>query len=99
IAAYLAALPGLAALDRRALPGTEAEEEVAALAAEGLARLAAAQGPVPAAARPALRAAWTARARLTRAATDPGAALRGELEPSEFRRRAGLLARWALGRV
>ncbi|WP_116131766.1 squalene/phytoene synthase family protein [Tropicimonas sp. IMCC34043] len=97
LAAYLRAVPALTARGYPALPD-QAPEAVAALARTGLARLAEARraGP-PAAAVPALRTAWRAKATLTRAAARPADVAAGSLDESEFQRRAGLLRRSWLG--
>ena len=91
IAAWLRALPELAARGRPAPPGVESE----ALAREGLALIAKARArraEVPGAAAPALLAGVLAGPRLERAA-------RGEpMELSEFRARAELLWRGISGR-
>jgi phytoene synthase len=93
LANYLMAVPAIRAAGRPALPqGTD----VAVLARDGLARLAAARSErrtVARAARPALLAAWRAGPILTRAVRDPASVEAGGLGQSEFARRGGLL--WA----
>jgi 15-cis-phytoene synthase len=96
LANYLLAIPALEAAGRAPLPDGR-QQAVAALARDGLARLAAA-GPAPRDARPALLAAWRARAILRQAEADPGAVAAGRLGQSEFRRRGSLLWRSLTGR-
>lgn len=93
VANYFLAVPALVAAGRLPLPDGR-PESVAALARAGLARLddgrRLARG-LPAAARPALLAAWRTRALLTQAARDPGRVDAGALGQSEFVRRGSLL--------
>jgi phytoene/squalene synthetase len=98
LAAYLRAIPALEARGRRPLPDGR-PEAVRALAEQGLEKLRAARGPVPAAVRPALLAGWRARATLRRAAADPGRVARGALDGSALVARAGLLRRAVFGGV
>lgn len=98
LAAWLRAVPKLVALNRAPLPGGC---DIASLAREGRARLAAARGrrkDVPATALPALLAGWEADALLKRAEADPDAVTEDRLDRSEFARRAGLAARALTGR-
>ncbi|MCO8144275.1 squalene/phytoene synthase family protein [Rhodovulum tesquicola] len=100
IAAWLLAVPDLEARGR--LPLVDGRPAaVAALARQGLARLAAARrqrAAIPPAATPAALTAWRAGAILGRAAADPTRVADGRLAPSEFHRRAGLLIRSLTGR-
>ncbi|MDJ0827601.1 MAG: squalene/phytoene synthase family protein [Rhodobacter sp.] len=64
---------------------------VAALAAEGLARLA--RSPAPKPARAAVLASWRAKPLLRQARRDPGRVAAGTLRQSEFARRLGLIVR------
>ena len=97
LAAWLRAVPELVARGWEPLPaGLEAGAEVAALARQGLDRIArarAARGRVPAAAFPALATGWQAAGVLNRAARAPERVAEGRLAPSEFARRGGLA--WA----
>jgi phytoene/squalene synthetase len=98
IAALLRAMPELRARGRAPLP---ADVTIAGLAGDGLAALRAARAAhalIPPTATPALLAGWLADLRLRRAAADPDAVWRGDLEVSPFRARATLLARAASGR-
>lgn len=96
LAAYLRAVPALTALGRKPLPpGTD----IAALAAEGLARLARGRASVEARALPALLPAWQADGVLRRARADPKAVAQGTLAPTEFSRRLGLIRATLTGRV
>jgi phytoene/squalene synthetase len=98
IAALLRALPELAALGRSPLPPGA---DLAEIAREGLAKIAAARAEraaVPREAAAALLPGWLAAPRLRRAAADPEAVMRGALEVSEFRARAALLWRGVSGR-
>ena len=98
LAAWLRAVPGLAARGVPALPGDATPE---GLAAEGLAALAsarAARGRVPRAAGPALLAGWRADGLLARAVADPGAVAAGGLEGPEAQARAVLAWRALRGR-
>jgi len=93
LANWFLAVPELSARGLRALPDPR-PEAVAALATEGLRRLAlarAARAQVSRAAAPALFAGWQARAVLMRAAKAPERVMVGGLALPEFRRRAGLL--------
>lgn len=96
LARYFQAIPELEARGRRPLPDGR-PEAVRALAREGLRRLEAARGPVPAELRPVLLAGWTTGPTLRRAAAEPGRVAAGRLAVSEFRRRAGLMSRALLG--
>ncbi|MGY6534006.1 MAG: squalene/phytoene synthase family protein [Pararhodobacter sp.] len=99
LANYLLAVPALTALGRAPLPDGR-PEATAALASEGLLRLARARTrrhQVPAAARPALLAAWRAGPILRRAARRPETVVNGHLDQSEFARRLGLLRASLLG--
>ena len=98
IAALLRALPELKATGRAPLPPGA---DVAALAREGLAEIAAARAEratVPREAAAALLPGWLAELRLGRAAAEPEAVMSGGLEVSEFRARAALLRRVVTGR-
>lgn len=93
LANYLLAVPALEAAGRMPLPDGR-PEAVAALARAGLKRLAqarAARAQVLRPARPALLAAWRARALLTQAAEQPALVAAGALGQSEFVRRGSLL--------
>ncbi|MFV0361225.1 phytoene/squalene synthase family protein [Tropicimonas sp.] len=97
LAAFLRAVPELAARGRRPLRDTR-PDAVGALIRKGLIRLARAQeSGIPRAAHPALRSAWRACATLRRAAADPSDVLAGRLGESDFARRAGLLRRALFG--
>lgn len=95
MANYLRAVPALMAAGRPALPpgGDEGIEELAGWGILELERARLKRAEVPAPARPALLAAWRARAALARAAVRPGAVAEGGLEGSEFARRGRLI--WA----
>lgn len=98
LAAWFRAAPQLAALGRAPLPDGA---DVAALAREGLARMARARsrrGELPAQALPAMLAGWEASAVLAQAARDPEAVSAGRLGRSEFARRWGLMLRGVSGR-
>ena len=96
LANFWRAVPKLLAAGRDPLlPGDGASDR----AGSALAALQAARRFVPKAARPATRAAWLAGPVLRRVARDPRAVQDGGLEPSEFRRKSGLLIRSALGLV
>ena len=93
LAAWLRAVPALAAAGRVPLPDP-APEAVAALAQAGLGWLDAARkarGTVPRPAYPALLTAWQARPILRQAARNPGAVAEGRLGLSEAARRGRLL--------
>jgi phytoene/squalene synthetase len=93
LAAWLRAVPALAASGRAPLPDP-APDAVAALARAGLGWLDAARrarGTVPRQAYPALLTAWQARPILRQAARDPGAVAQGRLGLSEAARRGRLL--------
>lgn len=99
LANYLMAVPALEAAGRLPLPDGR-PEAIAALARTGLVRIEAARPglrAVPPPARPALLAAWRARAILLQAARDPGRVAQGRLVQSEFRRRGSLLWRSLVG--
>lgn len=101
LAAWLRAVPELAARGLAPLPEA-GEAAIAALAREGLDRMArarAARATVPAAAFPAMATGWQAEAVLKRAVQAPARVHEGRLAPSEFARRgrlawAGLTGRW-----
>ena len=93
LANFWRAVPKLLAAGR-ALPLEE--DELRPLAAEALDMLRRAKRVVPKAARPATRAAWLTGPILRRVIRDPAVVRDGRLEPSEFRRRNGLLWRTAL---
>ena len=95
LANYLLAVPALEAAGRAPLPDGR-PAAVAALARTGLGRLQNA-GRVAGQTRPALLAAWRARAILKQAAADPAAVAAGRLGQSEFRRRGSLLWRSLFG--
>lgn len=98
LAAWLRAVPALAAWGVTPLPG---DATPAGLAAEGRAALAAARagrGRVPRTALPALLAGWRADGILARALADPGAVAAGGLEGPEARARAVLVWRALSGR-
>ncbi|MCC5972406.1 MAG: squalene/phytoene synthase family protein [Pararhodobacter sp.] len=100
LANYLMAVPALEAAGRLPLPDGRAQA-VAALARDGLDRLAraqAARGEVAHAARPALLAAWRAGALLKQAARAPERVAAGALGQSEFARRGSLLWKAMTGR-
>jgi len=98
LAGFLRAVPELKARGRRPLPeGTD----VAELAREGLARIAAARAlrrQVPKDLTPAFLPGWQAAAILSRAAADPAAVDEGRLGLSEFARRGRLLWQATTGR-
>ena len=93
LASYLRAVPDLEARGRIPLVDGRAEA-VAALAADGLGRIAAAQvglRRLPAASRPALLAGWQAKALLKQVARQPSRVADGHMGMSEFARRGTLL--------
>ncbi len=97
LASWFRAIPALEAAGKHPLPDGR-PETVAELARGGLARLRQARSDrsgIPGAAMLAL--AGTGHV-LKRAASDPGAVARGELDPSPFRERIELAARAATGR-
>lgn len=99
LANYLMAIPALEGAGRQPLPDGR-PEAVAALARAGLVRIDAARTDLralPKPARPALLAAWRARAILAQAAARPGAVAAGDLGQSEFARRGSLLWRAWVG--
>jgi phytoene/squalene synthetase len=99
LANYLLAAPALEAAGRLPLPDGR-PEAIAALARAGLARIETARmglRAVPRPGRPALLAAWRARAILSLAAREPGRVAQGRLAQSEFRRRGSLLWRSLVG--
>jgi phytoene/squalene synthetase len=101
LAGYLRAVPDLRPRGRVPLPDTE-DAAIAALARQGLARLAAGRrgvGRMPRAARPATLAAWQAGGLLGQIAADPGRVAEGAVGLSEFRRRGGLLWASLRGRI
>ena len=95
LANYLRAVPELEARGRRVLVDGRAEA-VRGLAAEGLARLKAARGRVPAA---AALAAWQVQGLLGQVVKDPLVVAEGRMGLSEFARRGGLLWAAFTGRV
>lgn len=98
LAAWFRAVPELVARGRRPLPEGA---DPAALAREGLVRIArarASRGAVPAGALPAMLSGWEASAILQRAARSPGLVRQGGLDRSEFARRWGLMLRGVSGR-
>ena len=100
LANWLRAVPALKKEKRRPLPD-ETPDAIATLASHGLARLRdarSARQSVGPAARAAFLAGWLAKPVLAKAARNPQAVLDGGLDPSEFARRASLLARSATGR-
>ncbi len=101
-AAFLTALPALIAAGRKPLPlGARPGPMIQSLAETALIRLARARAQrraIPREAAPALLPSWKSAAILTRAASDPAAALSNRLAPSEFRARCSLLIRAPLGR-
>jgi len=99
LANYLMAVPALEAAGKLPLPDGRVQA-VAALAREGLDRLArgrASSGQVARAARPALLSAWRAEAILKQAAQAPERVASGTLGQSEFARRGSLLWRSMTG--
>ncbi len=100
LANWLLAVPELQARGCPALPD-ESDAAIAALARDGLARLAQARAGrdrVPEAASPALLAGWEAGPVLRRAAKSPRLVRAGGLQQSEFARRGQLLLRALSGR-
>ncbi|GFZ95817.1 MAG: phytoene synthase [Rhodobacteraceae bacterium] len=98
---FLRAVPELEAQGRIPLVDGRAEA-VTALARSGLERLAKARAQldaVPKAARPALLAAWQAGPLLELAAKEPARVAEGQLQISEFRRRARLMRAALTGRI
>jgi phytoene/squalene synthetase len=92
LAPWLQAVPELTARGRAPLPDPS-PQAIAALARDGLVRLAAARaqrGAVPRAVLPALLPGWQAAPLLRLAARDPARVLQGGLWQSEFARRGGL---------
>ncbi|HRW15779.1 squalene/phytoene synthase family protein [Amaricoccus sp.] len=98
IAALLRALPELRARGHATLPATVPIEALAAEGLQALAEARAARHLVPRAVLPALLPGWLAGLRLGRAAADPEAVWRGELEVAPIRARAALLRAAATGR-
>ncbi|MCR8549750.1 squalene/phytoene synthase family protein [Salipiger sp. P9] len=101
LAQFLRAVPELEAKGRVPLVDGR-PEAVAALAQDGLMRLARARaglGEVPKPARAALLAGWQAGPLLRQAAREPGRVADGALRLSEFHRRAGLMWSALSGRV
>lgn len=99
LANWLAAVPVLKARGRMPLPD-EAPEAIAALAAEGLSRIArarAARGLVPHHVRPALWSGWSARVRLRAAQTNPARVLQGTLPDPRITRAPALMIRSLTG--
>jgi len=95
IANYLMAVPQLEASGRAALPDGD-DKTIRDLAEWGLKTLAIARNGranLPPLARPALLAAWRAKAILAQAAADPASVREARLVQSEFVRRGSLL--WA----
>jgi phytoene/squalene synthetase len=100
LANWLRAVPALRARGQTPLPD-DSPAAIATLAGEGLARLAQARAAgrlLPAACAPALFPGWLAAGVLRRAAARPARVAAGQLGPSEFARRAGLLVPAFLGR-
>lgn len=95
LANYLQAVPELEARGRRPLFDGRAEA-VRELAVEGLSRLTAARGRVPAA---AALAAWQVQGLLGQVVKDPLVVAEGRMGLSEFARRGGLLWAAFTGRV
>ncbi len=100
LAALLRALPALDAAGRNPLPmGDEAAlRRLAERGLEGLRKARRQRRRVPARVRPALLAGWQADHVLRKVLRRPGAVMADGLAPSEFVRRAGLLARSMSGR-
>lgn len=99
LAPWLQAVPELTGRGRAPLPDPS-PQAIAALARDGLARLAAARaqrGVVPRALLPALLPGWQAAPLLQMAARDPDRVLQGTLWQSEFSRRGGLAWRAVTG--
>lgn len=97
LAAWFRAVPQLAARGRSPLPD-DRPQAIAALAGQGLDRLARARAARPgAAAIPALRAGWQTGAILRLAQADPARVTQGALDRPEFARRGGLLWRALTG--
>ncbi|WP_372841573.1 squalene/phytoene synthase family protein [Phaeovulum sp.] len=93
LANWLRAVPALNARGLPPLPDPD-EAAISALAATGLAEIAAARRArkvLPRRAAPALFSGWLAPWVLARAQAEPACVAAGQLEPSEFRRRATLL--------
>lgn len=100
LAPWLQAVPELTGRGRAPLPDAS-PAAIAALARDGLARMAAARAQraaVPRAVLPALLPGWQAGALLRLAAADPDRVLQGRLWQSEFARRGGLAWRAVTGR-
>jgi len=100
LANWLRAVPALAAAGRAPLVD-DSPEALAALAADGLARLRAARAAradIPRTVAPVLLAVWQAGPVLRAARSDPSRVARGRLEPAPFRDRLTLMARAASGR-
>jgi len=99
LSTWLAAVPDLLAHGRSPLPDA-GSAAVAALADQGLARIAAARraaASIPAKARPALWPGWAARARLGAAMSAPARVLGGTLPDPQGSRAAALLLRSLTG--
>jgi len=96
LANWLLAVPELTARGRHPLVET-GPDALRALARGGLGRIRSARRTQFGAATPALRAAWRAKARLLRAASDPGRVASGGLDGSEIRRRGSLLCKSIVG--
>ena len=98
IANWLSAIPQLEAANRLPLVDGRAEA-VQQLARDGLAYLDKAKAMAPPAhAMPTLRSGWMARSILRTTVRDPQRVGTGNLRPSEFNRRAGLMAKTVLRR-
>ena len=95
LANYLRAVPELEARGRHPLPDGRAEA-VQALARDGLQKLVAARGRVPA---PAALVAWQAGGLLGQVVKNPTVVANGAMGLSEFARRGGLLWAGLTGRV
>ncbi|QIE41492.1 squalene/phytoene synthase family protein [Meridianimarinicoccus aquatilis] len=101
LAAWFLAVPDLEERGRRPLVDGR-PQAVAALAQEGLTRLARArkaQGAVPKSAKPALWPAWRAKALLSRASAVPARVGDATLPEAEARKRWGLLVTGLTGRI
>jgi hypothetical protein len=95
LANYLRAVPELEARGRQPLPDGRAEA-LQALARDGLQKLVAARGRVPA---PAALVAWQAGGLLGQVVKNPTVVANGAMGLSEFARRGGLLWAGLTGRV
>ncbi|WP_428542361.1 hypothetical protein [Profundibacter sp.] len=96
MANFLIAVPELKPRGRHPLPD-ESPEALAALAQDGLDRLAQVAKAKPVCAGPALRSGWDSARVLKRVVKQPERVLQGRLQTSAFRRKLSLLVIGLLG--